>query len=75
MTTGTIVKVTMHDSFERPTVTYWLAATDDPGDAFEVVRRATPADWLIEVHKQAPEGLLERYGLVLGNACRLPAPR
>jgi hypothetical protein len=72
MTTGTIVKVTMDDSFERPTVTYWIAATDDPGAAFEVVRRATPADWLIEVHERAPAGLVERYGLAPGDACPLP---
>jgi hypothetical protein len=75
MPTGTIIKVTMHDNFERPVVTFWLAATDDPGAALEAVRKAISLDWIIEVYDRAPPGLVEHYGLAPGYACPLPPPR
>jgi hypothetical protein len=75
MTTGTIVKATWFDSFERPVETFWVAATDDRGAALEAVRKVTPAGWIPEVHGPAPAGLVERYGLAPGYACPLPAPR
>jgi hypothetical protein len=72
MTTGTIVKVTLFDSVECSTVTYWLVATGDPGVALKAVRRSTPAGWIPDVQGPAPAELVERYGLAPGYACPLP---
>ena len=59
----------MLSGWKRPTLARWLVATDDRVAAI-VQGRAKP-DWKVEFDSRAPKGLLERKGLVYGQACVL----
>jgi hypothetical protein len=71
MTTGVIVKVTMRSGWKQPTLALWLVSTDNRAAAIEAVRRHTKPDWKVEFDRRAPDGLVERKGLLPGQACSL----
>ncbi len=74
MRKGRIVKVIMHAGFERPTITFYLAATAEPAVAVAAVKAFIRADWTVEDHEEAPPGMVERYALKDGHACPLLPP-
>jgi hypothetical protein len=71
MITGIIVKVTMRSGWKQPTRALWLVATDNHGAAIKAVRKHVKSDWLVEIDRRSPRGLLERKALAPGEACVL----
>jgi hypothetical protein len=71
MTAGIIVRVTMRSGWKQPTLALWLVATDNRAAAIKAVRKHVKSDWLVEVDRRAPKGLLERKALAPGDACVL----
>jgi hypothetical protein len=74
MSAGTIVKVTMHQGFVRPTITFYLVATADRAAAEKIVKDLARPDWVVEAQETDDGKLVERYGLAPNQACPLPPP-
>jgi hypothetical protein len=71
MITGIVVRVTMRSGWKRPTLALWLVATDNRTAAVNAVRKHVKPDWIVEVERRAPAGLLDRKALAPGQACVL----
>lgn len=67
----TLVRVTMHAGWERPTTTIWIAAINDPKLAAEAVRKHSQPDWELEA-MGPPDGDISRFRLAPGEACPYP---